>query len=255
MNGRLRQLNCGWAALTLSLSSAFVFFFAPQIRADDLRTISGRLYKDAAVLRVDSDGVVFSHKFGVVKISNSQLSPETRREFDIRKVKADEQRRRAEQQSRRAEEQTERAEEIRQQKVNAERAGVEIDEQDQEHAEEVAARIQRHRSEPPKPPTSTQHYRLRGEVIGLGTDWVLVLCDGGGPLSRLKKSIGMMKESTLTIETPGREVVILTGLHQLPVEASDVDVSVQAVGTRHDVRTRTGETYAGRYRVFRAVDG
>ena len=251
MNGPLRRRTLGWLALSLA---GALLFFARSATAEDLRTISGRVYKDASILRVDSDGIVFSHKFGVVKIPNSELSADTRRVFDVKKARSEEQYRRAEHQRQVAEEQSERQEQVRRQKVNAERAAVEVDEQEQDAAEEASARNQHHRSSSPQQPLSTKRYRLRGEVIGIGTDWVLVACDGGGALSRLRKEIGIMKESTLAVETPAREVLILTGLRPLPAEGSDVDVSVLAGGTRNDVRTRSGEIYAGRYRVFRAVD-
>lgn len=114
-----------WRAGTLLIVALAL---PPLIKAEDLRTISGRVYKNASVLRAEPDALVVAHKFGVVKIPMSDLSPEMRQTFNG--VKAAETRRqmRAQEEERMAARAAEAAERVREQKVVAQRAAVDVDE-------------------------------------------------------------------------------------------------------------------------------
>jgi hypothetical protein len=49
-------------------------------------------------------------------------------------------------------------------------------------------------------------------------------------------------------------VVAVTGVRQTISEGESVDVVVQESGTKREFRTKAGDNYSGKYRVFRAVD-
>ena len=59
--------------------------------ADDYKTLSGKEYKNARVTRVEPDGIVIMHKFGVTKIYFTELSKEDQRLFgyDTDKIEAE----------------------------------------------------------------------------------------------------------------------------------------------------------------------
>jgi hypothetical protein len=226
------------------------------VNAEDLRTISGRVYKNASVLREEPHALIVAHKFGVVKIPMSDLSPEMRQTFNA--VKAVETRRqvRAQEEERAAERAAEAVERIREQKLGAQRAAVDVDERDQAEAEEMEVRIQRRRAESARARGPHQRYRLRGEVIGTGADCMLVLCESeAGAVSRARQELEQLRESPFTPPKPSlSEVLIVTGLHRSLAEGDSVDLRVESIGTRNDCRTATGAAYSGRFRAFRAIE-
>ena len=54
---------------------------ASLVLADDYKTLSGKEYKNAKVSRVEPDGVVLIHKFGITKVYFTELSKEDQRLF------------------------------------------------------------------------------------------------------------------------------------------------------------------------------
>jgi hypothetical protein len=225
------------------------------IRAEDLRTISGRVYKNASVLRAEPDALIVAHKFGVVKIPMSDLSPEVRQTFNAAKAVETRRRTRAQEEERTAERAAEAAERTREQKMVAQRAAVDVDERNQAEAEEMEARIQRRRAESARERGPHQHYRLRGEVIGTGPDCVLVLCESEGAVYRAKQELAQLRESPFTPPKPSlSEVLIVTGIRRSLAEGDSVDLRVESIGTKNDCRTGTGASYSGRFRAFRAID-
>jgi hypothetical protein len=144
---------------------------------------------------------------------------------------------------------------MREQKVIAQRAAVDVDERNQAEAEELEARIQRRRAESVRERGPHQRYRLRGEVIGTGPDCVLVLCESEGEVSRAKQELAQLRESPFTPPKPSlSEVLILTGVRRPLAEGDSVDLRVESIGTRNDCRTGTGASYSGRFRAFRAIE-
>ncbi len=252
MNRRLRQILCagrGTAFLLLAL------VLHGKAAAENLKTNSGRIYKDATILRADSGGLVIVHKFGVVKIPLSDISPESRDTFNPAAALEAARQTRSQQHQRAAERESERAERMRQQKAITQRAGVEVDEQNQAEAEALAARLQRRRSEKSTDHRTSQRYHLRGEIIGLGSDYVLVLCEADGGMSRVKQELAKLRDSPFSAPTPTvREVLVVTGMRKSLADGDTVDVSVQPAGKRTNLRTRSGDSYSGQFRVFHAVE-
>ncbi len=196
---------------------------------------------------------MIQHRFGVVRIPFSEISAGSKRKFNAQTAREAAQQHRAEEQKAAAERVRTTAEEPRQEKSDLQRASVELEEQDQANAEGLEEKIQRGRTNAEREHHSSQRLRLRGEVIGLGPGWILVLCEAGGDavkreLARLPNSPFAPPRSALD------EVVAVTGVRQLINEGESIDVVVQELGTKREFRTRSGDSYSGRYRVFRAVD-
>jgi hypothetical protein len=225
----------------------------PAKAADDLKTKSGRTYKDAIILRADATGLVIQHRFGVVRIPFSEISAGSKRKFNAQTAREAAQQRRADEQRAAAERLHATVEEPRQEKSDLQRASVELEEQDQANAEGLEEKIQRGRTNGEREHRSSQRLRLRGEVIGLGPGWILVLCESGGDV--VKRELARLPNSPFTPSLPAlEEVVAVTGVRQSINEGESIDVVVQESGTKREFRTRSGDSYSGKYRVFRAVD-
>jgi hypothetical protein len=186
----------------------------------------------------------------------SDLSPEMRQTFNAAKAAESRRQLRAREDQRAAERAAEAAERIREQKLVAQRAAVDVDERDQAEAEEMETRIERRRAETARARGPHQRYHLRGEVIGTGPDCVLVLCESdGSAVARARQELEQLRESPFTPPKPSlSEVLIVTGLRRSLNEGESVDLRVESIGIRNDCRTATGASYSGRFRVFRAVE-
>lgn len=55
--------------------------------AEDFKTISGKLYKDATIIRVETDGIVLRIKSGIVKLYFSELPKEVQGRFQYHPAK------------------------------------------------------------------------------------------------------------------------------------------------------------------------
>jgi hypothetical protein len=252
VNRRFRHILRRKRGAELSLLLVAALSICPTAGAEDLKTNSGRVYRNAAILRAEKDGWVITHKFGVVKIPLGDISPEAKRKFDPARALEAARQARAQQQQQAAERAREHAEQIAEQKALVQKAAVDVDERNQEEAEELEARIQRGQTKGPQAP---RRYRLRGEVIGVGPDWVLVLCEPAGGVSRVKEELARLRDSPFSPPTPAlKEVLVVTGARHSLGEGDEVDLPVAAAGTKSDFRTRSGDIYSGRYRVFRALE-
>ena len=81
--GRIRRVKC-WAprlAILALLSTSVAL-------AEDFKTINGKEYKDATVIRVEADGIVLRTKSGIVKLYFSELPKEVQERFDGTKTTA-----------------------------------------------------------------------------------------------------------------------------------------------------------------------
>jgi hypothetical protein len=59
----------------------FVVCFASLALAEDFKTISGRVYKDATISRVEADGIVIKTKTGISKIYFVELPKDVQERF------------------------------------------------------------------------------------------------------------------------------------------------------------------------------
>lgn len=64
-----------------SLAAIAVLFGAASLFADDVRTLSGREYKDVKVSRIEPDGITIITKNGVKKIPFAKLSGDVRERY------------------------------------------------------------------------------------------------------------------------------------------------------------------------------
>ena len=60
---------------------------ATLARAQDIKTISGKLYKDATIIRVETDGIVLKTKSAIVKLYFSELPKEVQERFQYEPAK------------------------------------------------------------------------------------------------------------------------------------------------------------------------
>ena len=225
--------------------------FTRPAAAEDLETTSGRVYKDAVILRVDGRALTIQHRFGVVRIPFSEISAGSKGKFNAQKAREVVQQRRAEEHRIAAERSRTIAEEPRQEKSDLQRAAVELDEQEQANAEG----FQPGRSDGEREHHSSRRLRLRGEVIGLGPGWLLVLCESGGDASYVKRELARLPNSPFAApRTAEEEVVAVTGVGQTISEGESIDIVVLEAGTKREFHTKAGDNYSGKYRVFRAVD-
>jgi hypothetical protein len=70
--------NCPAALIILALLSA------TSIQAEDFKTISGKVYKDATVSRVEGDGIVLKTKTGISKVYFVELPKDVQEKFHYR---------------------------------------------------------------------------------------------------------------------------------------------------------------------------
>jgi hypothetical protein len=67
--------------MTLRTAVILIATSASLIRADDIRTIDGKQYKNATVTRAEPDGLVISYSEGIVKIPFTELSTELQQRY------------------------------------------------------------------------------------------------------------------------------------------------------------------------------
>src|SRR4030095_2590029 len=76
-SSRIRRVR-RWRTVLARLAS----LSASLAVAEDFRTIRGKEYKDAAVSRVEPDGIVLRTRSGIVKLYFSELPKEVQERFD-----------------------------------------------------------------------------------------------------------------------------------------------------------------------------
>src|SRR5215211_5907874 len=69
-----RVKYCGTLILTV--------LFASLALAEDFKTVSGKVYKDATVSRVEGDGIVLTTEKGIFKVYFAELPQEVQERFD-----------------------------------------------------------------------------------------------------------------------------------------------------------------------------
>jgi len=75
-SGRIQRVKA--APITLAILAALSVSFA---LAEDFKTVSGKLYKDAAIVRVEADGIVVRTKTGISKIYFIELPKDVQGRF------------------------------------------------------------------------------------------------------------------------------------------------------------------------------
>jgi len=224
--------------------------------AEDLQTTSGRVYKDAMILRADGRALMIQHRFGVVRVPLSEIAVSSRHSFNAQKAGEVARTRQAEERRRVAQREFHAdADSARLERIDFQRTSLELEQREEAIAEGLGEKIQRGKSNGEREHHSSQRLRLRGEVIGLGAGWILVLCESGGDASYVKRELAHLANSPFAPPRPAQEeVVALIGARQPISEGESIDVVVQEVGTKREFRTKSGDSYSGKYRVFRAVD-
>jgi hypothetical protein len=241
---------CRVFVATLAIA-AFNFLAA----AEDLKTTSGRVYKDAMILRADGRALMIQHRFGVVRVPFSEIAISSRHSFNAQKAgeiarTRQEERRHAAQKSSRPD-----ADSARLERIDFQRASVELEEREEAIAEGMGEKIRHGKSVHHPTDRAAQHLRLKGEVIGVGPDWILVLCETDDTAVYARRELARLPNSPFAPPKPAvQEVVAVTALRQSFKEGESVDLVVEENGSRSDLRTRTGDSYSGRYRLFRSVN-
>ncbi len=75
-SGRIRRVK--YCQTTLAILAALS---ASLALAEDFKTVRGKLYKDATIIRVESDGIVLKTKTGISKVYFVELPNDVRERF------------------------------------------------------------------------------------------------------------------------------------------------------------------------------
>ncbi len=256
--GIVRQTGCRVFSLLRRVFVATLVIAASHDRAaaEDLQTTSGRVYKDATILRADGRALMIQHRFGVVRVPFSEIAVSSRHSFNAQKAGEIARTRQTEQQRRVAERESHAGgDSARLERIDLQRTSLELEQREEAIAEGVGEKIRLSKSNGQREHPSAQRLRLRGEVIGLGPGWTLVLCESGGDASYVKRELAHLANSPFAPPRPAEEEVLaVVGVRQSVSEGDSVDIVVQEVGTKREFRTKAGDSYSGKYRVFRAVD-
>ena len=71
-----RRMN-DWATAIATL----LILLATLARAEDFKTVSGKVYKDATVTRIEADGIELKTKMGIAKVYFAELPQEVQERF------------------------------------------------------------------------------------------------------------------------------------------------------------------------------
>ncbi|HEV8419480.1 MAG TPA: hypothetical protein VGQ43_12150 [Candidatus Udaeobacter sp.] len=82
-NGRLSRVK-DWAT-TIAILPLLLATFA---RAEDFKTVSGKIYKDATVSRIEADGIELKTKTGISKVYFTELPQDVQERFRWAKPEA-----------------------------------------------------------------------------------------------------------------------------------------------------------------------
>ena len=82
-NGRLSRVK-DWAT-TIAILPLLLATFA---RAEDFKTVSGKIYKDATVSRIEADGIELKTKTGIAKVYFTELPQDVQERFHWAKPEA-----------------------------------------------------------------------------------------------------------------------------------------------------------------------
>jgi hypothetical protein len=75
-SGRIRRVKCGATTLAVAASLS-----ASLALAEDFKTVSGRVYKDVTITRVEADGIVLRTKTGISKVYFVELPNDVQERF------------------------------------------------------------------------------------------------------------------------------------------------------------------------------
>ena len=82
-NGRISRVK-DWAT-TIAILPLLLATFA---RAEDFKTVSGKIYKDATVSRIEADGIELKTKTGISKVYFTELPQDVQERFHWAKPEA-----------------------------------------------------------------------------------------------------------------------------------------------------------------------
>jgi hypothetical protein len=209
-----------------------------SLRAEDLKTQSGRTYKNATISRVEADGLVIRHKFGIVKVAFQNIAPESRETFNQQKAaELVEKPRREEEDRARG-----RARETAQRTIeeSAERRGsvVAFEEESEAEAEAFAARIHRNANRDAAS-NAPNAFHVRGQIVAAGPTGYIVRCATD---SRHRDSYFF-----------DDRLIVVTSDINVFVQGDYMDLQASAAGKETTFRTYLGRVYPGRFPVYRVI--
>jgi hypothetical protein len=74
--------------MSTTVLTFWILSFISAVFADDFKTLNGKEYKDAAVTRVEPDGIVLKTKSGVIKVYFAELPKDAQQRFHYDSEKA-----------------------------------------------------------------------------------------------------------------------------------------------------------------------
>jgi len=206
-------------------------------RAEDLKTESGRIYRDATISAVDGDSLVIRHKFGIVKVAFKNIAAESRGTFNPQKAAEVAQIAQREQQQAR-ERATETAQRTTEEAAERRRSVMAFEEDDEAEADGFASRI--HQNANPQPaPKPLRTFHVRGQIVAAGPTGYIVYC-AADPRRRAPDLFD------------DRMIVVTSDINEF-VQGEFLDLQALALGRETTFRTYLGQIYPGRFPVYRVI--
>lgn len=206
--------------------------------AEDLKTQSGRVYRNATISRVDGDGVVIQHKFGIVKVPFQNIAAESREAFNPQKAAELAEKTRREEEDRVRDRESHISQRTHDETAEGRRFVMAFEEDAEAEAEAFSTRS--HQDANPRVVSNTaQTFRVRGQIVAAGPTGYLVRCAAG---PRRGDSV-FLDEGLIFVTSDINEFV----------QGDYMNVRASDVGGETTFRTYLGQVYPGRFPIYRVV--
>ena len=242
---------------TLCLRTLFLFSLAGwlciiPVQAEDLKTQSGRTYRDATISRVEEDGLVIKHRFGIVKVAFQNIAAESREKFNKQKAAELTEQIRREEEDRARDRQRDIGQQTHAETAERGRSVMAFEEDNEAQAEAFAAQIhQKPKARIVSNTTETIHVRgpnvsnmtetihIRGQIVAAGPTGYIVR----------RASSPRRHDSDLL----DHELIFVTSDISEFVQGDYMDVRASAAGEETTFRSYLGQVYPGRFPIYRII--
>lgn len=223
---------------SLVLFSLAGWFYISPVQAGDLKTQSGRTYRDATISRMDKDGLVIKHKFGIVKVAFQNIAVESREAFNPQKAAEVAEKTRREGEDRVRDRERQIGQQTRTETAERGRSVMAFEEDNEAEAEAFAARIHQ-RPNSQKLSNAPETFHVRGQIVAAGPTGYIVRCAAGPRRS--------------DFDLLGEELIFVTSDVSEFVQGDYMDVRASAAGEETTFRTYLGQVYPGRFPIYRII--
>ena len=232
------HIAAGRMGSTLFLISLAASLCISSVRAEDLKTQSGRTYKNATITRVEADGLVITYKFGIVKVAFQNIAAESREAFNPQKAAELAEKTQREQEERTRERARETAQRTIEETAQRHRSVVAFEEDDEAEAEAFGARIHQ-KANRPAASYVPKAVHVRGQIVAAGPTGYVVRC----------ASDPRRRDSDFFDD---RLIVVTSDINEF-VLGDYMDLQTSPAGKETIFRTYLGQVYPGRFPVYQVI--